>query len=327
MKIGFCYDTTKEYEGLEINPEYSDFIFLQTVSEIGKAIEQNGYQVKYIGDIYKLQNQLSQHTFDCDLVFNIAESFSSKRRKAILPSLLELYHIPHTGSDSNSMSLNSNKHCIKIFASSLGIPVPKGICFGQLSDKVIADVSELQFPIILKPNCGDGSMGVFLIDSLEEFKKKSEFLLCKYSFELIAEEYIEGAEVTVPIIGNGTQAKALGVVTILNQDGTNISVYDSALKSAGNVTNSMAFAYGDSVKETIMDYSIAIHNFCHICDYSQIDFRVTPEGKPYFLEIDAMPSLNPEGTFAQSSRDKGMAYHQLIGEIIGVTKKRYCWPG
>lgn len=98
MKIGFCYDTKSDYGYSEENLEYTDFVSLQTVSEIGKAIEKNGYELEYIGNVYKLQNQLIHNTFNCDLVFNIAEGFGSRNREALLPSLLELYKIPHTAS-------------------------------------------------------------------------------------------------------------------------------------------------------------------------------------------------------------------------------------
>ena len=103
MKIGFCYDTKVDYGYSEDNLEYTDFVSLNTISEIGKAIEQNGYTLEYIGNVYKLREQLVNNTFDCDLVFNIAEGFGSRNREAILPGLLELYNIPHTASDVYGM--------------------------------------------------------------------------------------------------------------------------------------------------------------------------------------------------------------------------------
>lgn len=77
------------------------------------------------------------------------------------------------------------------------------------------------------------------------------------------------------------------------------------------------------LKKTIMNYSVAIHNFCHIYDYSRMDFRITPDGKPYFLEINAMPSLCRDCSFEQCGKDMGMSYYQVIGEIINAARKRY----
>lgn len=323
MKIGFCYDTKGDYGYAEDNLEYTDFVSLQTISEIGKAIEQNGYELEYIGNVYKLRDQLVNNTFNCDLIFNIAEGFGSRNREAILPSLLELYQIPHTASDTYGMSINLNKYHTKILAASIGIPSPKSICFNVLTDEIIKKIPGLGFPFILKPNSEGGSMGLYLIYTVEEFIEKSQYLIQKYSFELLAEEYIDGAEITVPIIGNGENAKALGVVTILNNDRTNINIYNSSLKQIDDVINTPNFEFGDKLKKEIMDYSIRIHNFLNLHDYSRIDFRVSQDGKPYFLEINAMPSLCRDCSFEQCGKLAGMDYYQIIGQIIESARMRY----
>lgn len=177
MKVGFCYDTKSDYGYSEENLEYTDFVSLQTVSEIGKAIEKNGYELEYIGNVYKLRDQLIQNTFSCDIIFNIVEGFGSRNREAILPSLLELFQIPHTASDTYGMSINLNKHHTKILASSIGIPVPRGICFDTVTEEILNQVLDLNFPFVLKPNCEGGSMGLYLIHSMKEFLEKSEYLI------------------------------------------------------------------------------------------------------------------------------------------------------
>ena len=323
MKIGFCYDTKSDYGYAEENLEYTDFVSLHTVSEIGKAIEQNGYELEYIGNVYKLRNQLMTNTFNCDLIFNIAEGFGSRNREALLPSLLELYKIPHTASDTYGMSINLNKHHTKILASSIGIPTPKGVCFNTLTEEIIKKVSALKFPFVLKPNNEGGSMGLYLVGSMEEFIQKSNYLIKTYSFELLAEEYIKGTEMTVPIIGDGEKAEALGVVTILNEDGTDINLYDNSLKQIDNVINTTAFKFEDELKKEIIDYSIKIHNFFGLHDYSRMDFRISQDGQPYFLEINAMPSLCRNCSFEQCGKLMGLTYHQIIGRIIKSARLRY----
>lgn len=323
MKIGFCYDTKSDYGYTEDNLEYTDFVSLQTISEIGKAIEQNGYELEYIGNVYKLRDQLVSGTFNCDLIFNIAEGFGSRNREALLPGLLELYKVPHTASDIYGMSINMNKYHTKILANSIGVPVPKGFCFNVLTDEVVNQALSLNFPFILKPNCEGGSMGLYLIYSMEEFIEKANFLINTYSFELLAEEYIKGTEITVPIIGNGKCAKALGVVTILNEDGTDIDLYNNSLKQIDNVLNSPDFKYGNNLKDRITNDSLKIHNFFHLQDYSRMDFRISPDGIPYFLEINAMPSLCRNCSFEECGKLKGLSYYQIIGEIIAAARSRY----
>lgn len=323
MKIGFCYDTKSDYGYSEDTLEYTDFVSLHTVSEIGLAIEKNGYKLEYIGNIYKLHDQLIHDTFNCDFIFNIAEGFGSRNRESLLPCLLELYQIPHTASDAYGMCINLNKYHTKILAESIGVPVPKGICFDTLTEEISDRILTLGFPFILKPNCEGGSMGLYLIHSMKEFIEKAEFLIHTYSFELLAEEYIEGAEITVPIIGNGSTAKALGVVTILNEDGTNIDLYSNSLKQIDNVINTTMFQFDEELRKKIMDYSVRIHNFFQLHDYSRMDFRISSNGKPYFLEINAMPSLCRDCSFEQCGKTMGLEYYQIIGNIIDAARSRY----
>lgn len=323
MKIGFCYDTKSDYGISEDNLEYTDFVSLQTVSEIGKAIEQNGYTLEYIGNVHKLHDRLVSGSFDCDLVFNIAEGFGSRNREALIPSLLELYQIPYTASDAYGMCLNLNKQHTKTLVNSLGISVPKGFCFKSIDDEVLDKINTMNFPLVLKPNCEGGSMGLYLIYSAEEFVKKATYLITTYSFELLVEEYIEGSEITVPIIGNGSAAKALGVVTILNEDFTDIKLYDNSLKYIDNVINSTNFRHPQDIKKKLLDYSVQIHNYFDLHDYSRMDYRVKPNGEIFFLEINAMPSLCRDCSFEQCGKLLGLSYYEVIGEIINAAKKRY----
>lgn len=323
MKIGFCYDTKSDYGYSEENLEYTDFVSLRTVSEIGQAIEKNGYQLEYIGNVYKLRDQLVHDTFNCDLIFNIAEGFGSRNREALLPSLLELYKIPYTASDTYGMSINLNKYHTKVLTNSIGVPIPKGICFNTVTREITNEIRTLGFPFVLKPNCEGGSMGLYLIHSIDEFINKAEFLINNYSFELLAEEYIGGTEITVPIIGNGENIEALGVVTILNEDGTNISLYNNSLKQVDNVINTTKFKYENDLKEKIMNYSINIHKFFKLRDYSRMDFRISDDGKPYFLEINTMPSLCRDCSFEQCGKSMGLDYYQIIGKIIDAARTRY----
>lgn len=323
MKIGLCYDTKSDYGLDEDNLEYTDFVSLQTVSQIGKAIEQNGYTLEYIGDAKKLLSKLNSGVFDCDLIFNIAEGFGSRNREALIPSILELHHIPYTASDAYGMCINLNKQHTKILVNSIGIPVPKGFSFKTIDKSIIKEVTSLKFPIVLKPNCEGGSMGLYLIHTMEEFINKANYLISNFSFELLVEEYIEGSEITVPIIGSGTSTRALGVVTILNEDSTDIELYDNSLKYIDNVINSTSFKYSEAVKNKLLNYSEIIHNFFNLFDYSRMDYRVKPNGDIYFLEINTMPSLCRDCSFEQCGKIIGLSYYEIVGEIINSARKRH----
>lgn len=325
MKIGFCYDTKSDYGLTEDNMEYTDFVSLSTVTEIKYALERCGHEVEYIGNLHKLKCRLEDDSLDVDLIFNIAEGFGSRNREALIPSLLEIYNIPCTASDTYGMALNLNKCHTKILASSLGIPVPKDVCFKALDETIIEKIEKIGYPIVVKLNLEGGSMGVKLVHNRAEFIKQSQYLIKQYHSEILAEEYIPGKEITVPIIGNGKLAEVLGVVLILHKDGSDLSLYDCDMKKDGNdITNSCTTGLTQKTEKMIRQYSLAIHQFLELRDYSRMDFRVTPDGRPYFLEINTMPSLGRDGSFELCAKASGYEYHEMIGKIVTAAARRCC---
>lgn len=324
MIIWFCYDTKTDYGMEESNMEYTDFVSLHTVCEIKRAIEQCGHTVEYVGNVYKLKERIEAGATHPDLVFNIAEGFGSRNREALIPSLLEIYHIPYTASDAYAMALNLNKFHTKILAASIGIPVPKGICFKELNRSIVEQANAIGYPIVLKLNAEGGSMGVTLAGSEDEFIRKADKLSSQYQGEILAEEYIPGKEITVPIIGNGKEAKVLGTVLLLHKNGDDISLYDCHMKGEDNdITNSLTTGLSKEVEKLICDYSLSVHRFFDLRDYSRMDFRVTLDGRPYFLEINTMPSLGRDGSFELCGKAAGLQYYEVIGKIIEAAANRY----
>lgn len=325
MRIGFCYDTKSDYGLEEENMEYTDFVSLQTVTTIKQALERCGHTVQYIGNIDKLRTLLEKHKLnEIDLIFNIAEGFGSRNREALIPSLLEIYQIPYTASDTYGMVINLNKQHTKIIAASMGIPVPQGICFKELDTSVIDKIENIGFPIVLKLNSEGGSMGVTLVKNKNELIKETEHLISQYHSEILAEEYIAGKEVTVPIIGNGSNAQALGVVLIIHKNGKDVSLYSSNMKGVNNdITNSLKTGLLPNIEKSIREYSLLLHRNLELRDYSRMDFRVTSNGKPYFLEINTMPSLGRDGSFELCGKSLGLEYHEIIGKIVEAASERY----
>ncbi|MFI3213503.1 MAG: ATP-grasp domain-containing protein [Eubacteriales bacterium] len=325
MIIGLCYDTKQDYGFDELNLEFTDFTTLETVTEIGRAIEKNGYTVKYIGALPRLVECIDNNSLNCDLIFNIAEGFNSRNREALIPSLLEIKKIPFTASDTYGMSINLNKYHTKILVESLGIPTPKAVCFKVLNKEIVNKVSQLTYPLIVKPNCEGGSMATYLIYTHKELIEKIEQIIQSHSCELLVEEYIDGHEITVPIIGSGASGNALDVVTITMKDGSGIPLYDSSIKlhDADNVNNSVNVSHPHGVKEKLLRYSEMIHTFFDFKDYSRMDFRVKDNGDIYFLEVNTMPYLGRGGSFEVCANSIGKEYHEIIGEIIMSARTRY----
>lgn len=314
MRIGLCYDTKEDYGIHPSDMLYTDFATLSTVSDIAGALSRAGHSVKFINGINELK-ELIFHSMlpDVDLVFNISEGFGSRNREGLVPALLEIYNIPFSGSDAYAMSLTLNKHHTKIIANALNIPTPHSILISSLKD---IPVHSVKYPAVVKPNYEGGSMGVLRVSNSNELIEACEKLFAQYSCQLLCEEYIEGIEVTVPVIGNGEASKALCAVVAKHADGRDIDIYSSELKYFGDIDLRVMGDDQANLRTKLLNYSKHMHDFLGLRDYSRFDYRIARDGTPYLLEINPMPSLDREDTFEIYAQSVGLEYHEIINMIV-----------
>ena len=319
MKIGICYDTKENYGLDSMNMDYTDFSTYATVSDISYALSQAGHVVGFINGLEQVK-KLTEGQVEYDLVFNISEGFGSRNREGLVPSLLELYKIPFSGSDAYALSLTLNKLHTKLIAQYLGIPTPKFVLFSDHHDIAI---SELLFPLVVKPNAEGGSMGVFKVNNDSELRQRCQELFSKYGCEILCEEYIDGIEITAPVIGNGNSSRCIGVTAVQHSSGEDIEIYDSNLKYFGDIILTTDFNCPEKIKRTIMNYSEKLHKFLSLRDYSRSDFRLSKENIPYLLEVNPLPALDRDDTFEVCGNALNLHYHETLNMIVIAAAKRY----
>lgn len=322
MRIGICYDTKEDYGYESDNLNYTDFVSLQTVASIREALENIGHDVTYI-NAKNLINFIEKENEQIDFIFNLVEGIRSRNRVALVPAYLEFRGIKHSGSDTFATAIAQNKHFTKLLLRNLGINTPEGFVYECLTDSVIREAVSLGFPLVIKPNSEGGGMGVVMVNNIDEFIYHSRYLIKKFNFELLCEKYIKGKELTVPIIGNGKESQALGVVAIVNKDYSDIDLYDAKKKYENNVIGILDFPCPDHIKEEIKNISLNIHKYIGINDYSRMDYRMDENGNLYFLEANLLPFLNREGSFEVCFKKIGKCYQDVIERIINSSLRRY----
>ena len=181
MKIGLTYDLREDYN-IDRNSEvFADFCHPDEIGYLARAIEACGHEAVMLGNMYKVNQAIKDGTFDCDLVFIEDEGIKSRNREAIVPAILELNNIPYVGSDAYAMGLSQNKFHTKLVARFLGIPVPAEIYVeyrpyeeGEMENWIKSEMARqnLHFPLVVKPNAEGYSMGVFLVNSVDEAIEK-----------------------------------------------------------------------------------------------------------------------------------------------------------
>lgn len=327
MKIGLVYDLKSDYGIDKDDIRFEDFSTMSEIEGIQQELEMLGHSVKMIGSpndfVAELFNGSSEKY---EIIMNFSEGFSSRNREALVPAVCELLHIPYTFSDSHAMNITLDKHQTLIFARDLGIYVPHGFLFDPILYKV-DDINDLlkkykiEFPVVCKPNFEGTSMGITLVENVDELQQAIRYLSSVYHEAIRCDEYIEGREIAVPILGSGENAKVLGIVEYQKLDGSLMDFYTSKYKRHG--CHKTIFAdYGTEINKRIEETALRIHRSIPCYDLSRIDMRLK-NGTPYLLEVTPLPDMTRNSTIERCAARSGISFGELLNEILYSALKRF----
>lgn len=315
MKIALLYDTF-ETHNQEYNDLYCDYNDVEAMRAVFNSLINLGHNVTALTDIHDIRNA---NFVDYDLVFNVFEGTHSRNREALITGKLELEKIPFVGADAYIGIVSLDKMLSKLIASHLGIRVPKCLEYAQLSD-LNQDIRVLRLPVIVKPCAEGNSAGTECFQTYEDAECYIRKLLKRYDGRVLCEEFIVGKELTVPIIGNGDNAYCLGVAGYQEQDSDDFWL-DYRYKLFGGFTDCVAQIPEESRKQ-ILNQALQFYRYICCPDYGRIDFRLSQDGTPYFLELNAYPTLSPHGSFVVLGKELGLDYNDIIRQIIEAATER-----
>ena len=323
MKIALTYNLKKKDETKPAD-YFSEFDSQDTVSAIIKALKNKGHNVEAIDAEYP-------HLFSyfrknrVDLVFNIAEGKCGKFRESEVPAVLDYLNIPYTGSNTFSMALALNKALTKKLLKADNIPTPRFQVFVKGNEKLDPD---LKFPLIVKPNREGSAKGIDasnVVNSKEALFDKVGEIINIYKQEVIAEEFIDGKELTVGILENGKTT----ILPILEIDFSECKksgeyFYSWRMKEyQGNTDLGLIPTFhcparlDKNTEASVKEVALRTHKAVGCFDISRTDIRLSSDNIPYVLEINPLPGLNPsESNFPIMAYAAGMKYEDLIEAIL-----------
>lgn len=255
-----------------------------------------------------------------DIVFNTAEGYLGMGREAYAPTVFEQLNLNYVGSGPYACFLTLDKFLCKSVVMSKGVPAPKGYFISSTQEiDLIAD--ELNYPVFVKPNFEGSSKGITQDSKCinkSNFLKYAKKSLKEFSHGLIVESYIEGKDITIPYIaGLGSD----GVLEPIEYIGTSVgesNIYDYEMKNGDDDLISVLCPANipSEVNIKIKEYMKIVVTSLGINDMARADFRVTPNGDIFFIEVNALPSLQEgAGIFAATSL-LGLDYGQTISKIL-----------
>ena len=312
------YDYAEEMSGEEF----------KGYDEVHKALKKNGHEVGLLGlhkDLRPLIDEIEENR--PDIVFNLADVFNSKARlDKNIAWVLEMLGVPYTGATPEELLICNNKALSKQILSFHRIKIPHFYTFYRT--RKIRRPKKVKLPLIIKPLCEEASRGISqasVVDSDKALKERVEFIHQKMGMDAIGEEYVEGREFYVSLMGH-RRIRSFPIREMkfgqVPEDESRIATYkgkwDDNYRKKWGIKNVFAGRLPEGWEGKIIDICKRAHRSLNLKCYTRVDVRVTNEGQIYVIEVNANPNLEREDEFANSADKAGVPFESLVQKIINL---------
>lgn len=309
------------------NPEDDDYLSEAAVKDeaeaVKEALKRAGYNPRLL-PIREFEAAVKEIQADRpDIIFNLCEGYKGNAGyEKNIAALWELTGIPFTGNSSLTLGIAQNKVLSKKLFESENILTPPYEVFNSVPEK-----TSLSFPLIAKPSREDASLGIrsnSLIRNLDELKSNVRTILEKYKQPVLVEEFIDGREFNISVIGSSDDPKALPVSEIdfseLGADIPKITSYEAKwLEEHPLYKKTPAVCpakISDKLKSELQDIARRVFKVLEAKDYGRVDVRLSADNKIYVLEFNPNPDISPVAGFIRSIKASGMTYEDFVEFLI-----------
>ncbi|UVK50461.1 ATP-grasp domain-containing protein [Mesorhizobium sp. AR02] len=249
------------------------------------------------------------------IVFNLAYGIQGECRLTHVPAMLEMAGVPYIGSGPLGHALALDKVIAKRLICDLGVPTPDF----RIMRRGTESTGDLRFPMVVKPRHESDSCGVQLVHEPAQLRQAVEVVVTQYAQDALVEEYIEGREITIALLGN-RELEVLPVVEHAFGDHETRLLTGDALAAVKSICPAHI---GSKLAAGLRDISVATFRACHCRDYARIDLRIDRSGQPFVLEINSMPGLGMRSPYVLAATNAGHSFSSLVNRILDVAYTRY----
>ena len=300
----------------------------RTEYDVTTALRKLGHDVRCIGvldSLTELRGAIAD--WEPDIVFNLLEEFDGiVTYDQHVVAFLELMRQPYTGCNPRGLLLSRDKSLSKQLLAFHRIATPQFAVFRRGAR--IHVPRKLRFPLFVKSTVEDASLGIAqasVVEDAAKLKERIEFVHEQVKSDALVEEYIEGRELYVGMMGNerltrlpvwemvfGSMPQTLAAIA------TRKVKWDKRYQAKYGITTRAAEDLPPAVLATLDKLSRRIYRALGLSGYARMDFRVRPDGQVYVLEANANPNLEAAEDFAESARAAGVGYDELLEKIMGL---------
>lgn len=297
---------------------WDDLDDLFTVETTLKSLTELGYEAQYFPAVLNSIESLKK--YGPDLCFNSSEGHFGNSREAQIPAVLDMLQIPYTCAGVLGMILSHNKHIAKNQFMLANLPTAKYVVIEDIND---IPESNLKYPMFVKPAFEGSSIGIndsAVVNNYAELVKQVAWVFENVRSLVLVEEYIEGREFTIGILGD----EALPVVEIFSPTGyySNSQKEDFASEVYRVCPAQLTYLQTKEFQQ------IALRAKKVLCleDVCRMDLRMDNAGNPYILEVNPIPLMYPDpkqASLIYAADAIGYTYTDIIRKIVDSAKKRW----
>lgn len=332
------------FEGMA-EDQWDDLDSEKTIHALLDALRAGGHRAEFIEGDANFYDEIRK--YKPDICFNISEGHFGDAREAQIPAMLEMLRIPYTGSKVFTLALTLDKAATKRILHWHELPTPQFQVFERVTEPLNQDMA---FPLFAKPSREGTGMGVSaksIVHDEDELREQIAFIINRYRQPVLVEEYIDGREVTVGVVGNltGPVARRLPhnedlpriqaglhflppMEVDLHEFENSDIVYSNRLKTdlADQLNYICPAPLDDDMVDELNWLTAAVFRVTGALDVSRVDFRLraSENWKPYILEINPLPGLSPgiSDLVIEAAAD-GIDHPALVNKILNTALQRY----
>lgn len=326
MRVGVLVPVTegksREVEGLRSAARGHE-----TAAAVSRILSASGHRVAEIPvDRYFAQRLMSANV---DIVFNTYSGGTRRAGQFQVCAVMDLLGVRYTGSYSQTHALGLAKHTTKKILGHDNLPTPAWQTLYETSDPIDAG---LRFPAIVKPACEGSSAGISddsVVHDEEALRRVLARTLASYGAPVIVEEYIEGGEFTVGVLGNSPpRVLPVAEVDLARARPGTCGLYSHELKARDLVALQCPARVREALRDWLHELALAAFRSLECRDYARVDFRVDVRGQPYILELNTLPGLQDGySDFPRIAAAAGYTYPDLILALLEIAAHRHGLQG
>jgi D-alanine-D-alanine ligase len=291
------------------------------------ALESRGHRVFPMEGDADLPARL--RSTPVDICFNTCEGFRGDAREAQAPALLEMIGARYTGSNVRTLALTLDKPMTKRVLAFYGLPTPAFQEFQSIDDPLDP---RLHFPLFAKPACEGTGIGIdagSILRTEAEVRDRVASLIEAYRQPALVEEYVDGTDVTVGLVGNWPDLHIFPISRVdysgYGDDAAPIYSAEYKVDRADDYRCQCPAELPEALAEELRRLAVATVRATNTFDFARVDFRLDRSAgeRPTILEINSLPGITPISDLTLMAQAEGWSHADLINAVLDAALRRH----